>query len=115
MAYDDKLASRIRTVLASRKGFSEKKMFGGIAFMMNGKMCCGVQDGDLVARIGADEYARALAEPHVRPMDFTGRPMKGYVYVGRGVTRNDRGLQAWVERAIAFTTSLPERKARKDR
>lgn len=115
MAYDEKLAARIRAVLARRKGFGEKKMFGGIAFMMDGKMCCGVLHDDLVARIGADDYAGALAKPHVRPMDFTGRPMKGYVYVGREALRDDRGLQAWIERAIVFTSLLPERKARKKR
>ncbi len=115
MAYDEKLAARIRALLACREGFSERKMFGGIAFMIGGKMCCGVLDGNLVARIGADEYTRALAEPHVRPMDFTGRPMKGYVYVGCEGLGDDGGLRAWVERAAAFTASLPERKTRQKR
>ncbi len=82
MAYDEKLAGRVRLLLKGRKGISEKRMFGGLAFMLGDRMCCGVLKEDFVARIGPEAYESALDEPHVRPMDFTGRPIKGYVYVG---------------------------------
>ena len=85
MAYDEKLAQRIRPLLNRKRGVSERKMFGGIAFMLDGKMCCGVLNSDLVARLGADDCAAALRTPHVRPMDFTGRPLKGFLYVGQRV------------------------------
>jgi hypothetical protein len=81
MAYDEKLASRIRKLLKYKKNSNEKKMFGGLAFMLNGSMCSGIIQNLLVARVGPDNYESALREPHTRPMDFTGRPMKGYVYV----------------------------------
>ena len=115
MAYDEKLADRVRLLLKNRKGFSEKRMFGGLAFMLGDKMCCGVLNDDLVARIGVHDYERALTEPHVRPMDFTGRPIKGYVYVGRDATRIGRALQQWVERAIAFTSSLSGKRGKRKR
>ena len=73
-------------------------------------MCCGVLRNDFVARIGLQAYESALDEPHVRPMDFTGRPLKGYVYVGPRATRSDRSLKAWVDRSIAFTSLLPKKK-----
>ena len=77
MAYDEKLAARVRGALAGRGGVEEKKMFGGLTFMLRGKMCCGVLKGDLVLRVGPDRAAGALKSPHARPFDFTGRPMKG--------------------------------------
>lgn len=106
MAYDTKLALRIHDLLKSRRGIVEKKMFGGIAIMHNGKMCCGVLDNDLVARLGADGCAQALKKPHVRPMDFTGRVMKGYVYVGPAATRDKRSLKRWVDACLAHTATL---------
>lgn len=115
MAYDEKLAQRVRVLLSDNKGYSEKKMFGGIAFLLNGRMCCGVLQDDLVARISADEYAAALGKPHVRPMDFTGRPMKGYVYVGPQALRSTRSLQAWLDRSVAFVVTLPEKKKSRKR
>ncbi len=82
-------------------------MFGGIAFMLNGHMCCGVTRHDLMVRVGPDAYEDSLARPHARPMDFTGRPMKGMVYVGPGGCEDDDDLRAWVDRGVAFATSLP--------
>lgn len=81
-------------------------MFGGLAFMLRGKMCCGVLSDDLVARIGADDYEKPLKEPYVRPMDFTGRAMRGYVYVGHDGTETDRALKKWLDRSIGFVSTL---------
>lgn len=113
MAYDEKLAQRVRSLIVENKGISEKKMFGGIAFLLSGKMCCGVLKDDLVVRIGLEDYKCALSKPHVRPMDFTGRPMNGYVYVGQEGIRTARSLRAWLDKSIEFVTSLPETKKTK--
>lgn len=107
MTYDVKLAGRIREILARRKGLAEKKMFGGISFMLNGNMCCGVVKDNLLVRIGPENYEKALAEPHVRPMDFTGRPLRGFVFVGPGGYQTDEDLAKWVKRAVDFASSLP--------
>ena len=109
IAYNEKLADRIRKVLARRKAVNEKKMFGGIAFMLRGKMCCGVLKDDLVVRVGADRYSEALTRPHARPMNFTGRPLKGFVYVGPRGYRTDRALQKWLSAAMRFVSSLEGR------
>jgi len=82
-------------------------MFGGIAFMVNGHMCCGVNGRDLMLRLGEEGATDALQEPHVRPMDFTGKPLASMVYVGPGGHRNDVDLRGWVERAVRFVRSLP--------
>lgn len=106
MAFDEKLADRVRRLLADKKGLSERKMFGGLAFMLRGKMCCGVLNDDLVARIGTGGYEKALKERHVRPMDFTGRAMRGYVYVGRNGTKTDRALKKWLDRSSGFVSGF---------
>ncbi len=107
MVYDKELAGRIRQILASLKGLDEKKMFGGIAFLLNGNMCCGVVKDNLIVRIGRENYEKALAEPHARPMDFTGRPLSGFVYVSPNGYLTDKDLTKWLQQAIAFTRSLP--------
>jgi TfoX/Sxy family transcriptional regulator of competence genes len=107
MAYDEKLAERVREILARHEGLSERKMFGGIAFMLRGNMCCGVLKDDLMVRVGAERYEEALAEPHARPMDFTGRPLRTTVYVGPEGYRSDDALAAWVKRGVDFAASLP--------
>ena len=107
MAYDEGLAERIREVLATAADASERKMFGGLAFMVRGHMTVGVIGDDLMARVGPDAHDDALAEAHVRPMDFTGRPMKAYVYVAAAGLAEDADLAAWVDRALAFTSTLP--------
>jgi TfoX/Sxy family transcriptional regulator of competence genes len=95
------LATRIRKALAKRRNVTEKSMFGGLAFLVGGRMCCGVLGDDLVVRVAADRYDAALARPHVRPMDFTGRPMKGFIYVGPGGTKSGPALLKWLEEGIA--------------
>lgn len=107
MTYDDGLAHRIREALGDRMGLEEKEMFGGIAFMLDGNMCCGVIDDKLMARVGPDSYDEALEEPHASPMDFTGREMRGLVYVApRGIAEDD-DLENWLDRCVAFASSLP--------
>jgi TfoX/Sxy family transcriptional regulator of competence genes len=107
MAYDETLADRIRAVLAERDDVSERKMFGGIAFMAGGHMCCGVGGEDLMVRLGEDGADAALDEPGARPMDFTGRPMKGYAFVDPAGTATDAALRDWVTRTLAFVATLP--------
>jgi TfoX/Sxy family transcriptional regulator of competence genes len=106
MAYDEGLADRIRHALGSRPEVAEKKMFGGLAFLRRGKMFCGIVQDDLLVRVGPERYDAALAEAHVRPMDFTGRPMRGYVFVGRSGAKTDRAVKRWLDRAWAFVLTL---------
>ena len=110
MAYDEGLAERIRDALRGRRGVSERKMFGGVAFMLNGHMTVGIVGETLMARVGPARYADALALPQVRPMDFTGKPMKGMVYVEPAGIARDAVLRAWVERGLSFVLSLPPKK-----
>ncbi len=109
MAYDETLAGRLRKALRGAGAVSEKKMFGGIAFMLNGNMCCGVINDLLMARVGPEAYAGALERPHARPMDFAKRPMKGYVYVEPGGLGSDKELREWVGRCVEFVRTLPEK------
>ncbi len=107
MAYDEALADRIRDVLAARSEVGERKMFGGIAFMVAGNMAVGVIGEDLMVRLDPADAEKALAEPHARPMDFTGKPAKNMVYVDPAGTESDRDLAAWVEAGADFASSLP--------
>lgn len=107
MAYDEGLAQRIRGVFDGNTGVDEKKMFGGIAFMVEGNMCVGVVGEELMVRVGPDQYEHSLGQPHARKMDFTGRAMKGMVYIGADGIDSDSGLKSWVERGLAFVTTLP--------
>lgn len=102
MAYDEKLAERTRRILESHSDITERRMFGGLAFLCDGRMCCGVVGGDLVVRVVAAEVERALGRPHVRPMDFTGRPMRGFVYVSPAGCRTAASLKAWVDHGLRF-------------
>lgn len=106
MAFNAEIADRVLKVLEGREGLTERKMFGGIAFMLNGNMCCGVTNDDLMVRVGADGLEDALDQPHARPMDFTGRPMKGFVFADAGAV-GDRVLRQWVQRGVTFAESLP--------
>lgn len=110
MSYDEALAERVRIALLERTGISEKKMFGGVAFLLDGKMICGVAGDELMLRIGEDQQAEAMRKPGVRPMDFTGRPMKGYVFVGAPPRWTQAGIAAWVKKAADFVDSLPAKK-----
>ncbi|HWC09364.1 MAG TPA: TfoX/Sxy family protein [Solirubrobacterales bacterium] len=106
MAYSEALADRIRDALTRRAEVSEREMFGGIAFMLGGNMAVGVIGEDLMVRLGPDAE-RALAEPHVRPMDFTGKPMKTSIYVSPEGTASDADLASWVEAGADYAQSLP--------
>jgi len=107
MAYDEKLADRIRQVIKDQAAITEKKMFGGLAFLFNGHMCCGVAGNDLMVRVGATAYEASLAEPHVREMDFTGRPMKGMIYVSQAGLNTKKRLTYWVQKGIHHAQTLP--------
>jgi hypothetical protein len=115
MAYDLALADRIRRAAADRAGVTEKAMFGGLAFLLDGKTFCGIVKHDLMARIGPDRYEELLRMPHTRPMDFTGRPLKGYVYVGRDGSRTQGMVQWWVDKAAEFVATLGTLGARRRR
>jgi TfoX/Sxy family transcriptional regulator of competence genes len=106
VAYDEKLAARVRTLLADRTDVTERKMFGGLTFMVVGHMCCGVNGDELIVRLDPDREADALANPHARPMDFTGRPMGGFVTV-QPEGLKDAQLNQWVREAVARAESLP--------
>lgn len=107
MAYDESLADKVREILLEGGELSERKMFGGLAFMVSGNMCCGISGDDLMLRLGEDRAAQVLGEPHVRPMDFTGRPMKGYVYVAPAGLRGEAELRRWIGLAREFVGTLP--------
>ncbi len=107
MAFDQKLAKRVRTFLQGERSLEEKRMFGGLAFLVNGNMCCGVLKKDLVLRIGGREYEKAISRPHTRPMDFTGRVMRGLLYVSPAGLRSSRQLGAWIRKSLRFVSTLP--------
>jgi TfoX/Sxy family transcriptional regulator of competence genes len=107
MAYDEELADRVRNVLEARSDVSERKMFGGIAFMLAGNLAAGVLGEDLIVRVGPEDHAAALSEPGVREFDFSGRPSKGIVFVEPDQVRDDGGLARWVDAGADFAASLP--------
>ncbi len=107
MAYDQGLAERVLDVLGDQPALTERRMFGGISFMLRGNYCCGVIDGDLVVRVGRDVHEAALSELHAREMDFTGRPMRGWVFVAGAGVDADEALRDWVGRGVEFALSLP--------
>src|SRR5258706_11928705 len=103
MSYDEALAARCRKFLASEPGLGEKKMFGGLSFLLDGKMACGILGEKLVVRIdGGDAFDRALRQPFVTPMDFTGRPMRGFLYVAPEGYAGAAALRPWLKAAIAY-------------
>ena len=107
MAYDEGLAERIREVLQADAPVTEKKMFGGLAFLFGGYMFVGIAQDRLMARAGPAGYEQALGLPHTREMDFTGKPMRGYVYVDPPGFEEDADLEAWVRRCLRFVETLP--------
>src|SRR5579871_5196363 len=111
MAYDELLAERVREELQAAPGFSERKMFGGLCFMLHGNMCAGVVGDQLMLRLGQPAAEQALEHAHVSPMDFTGRPMKGMVYVDQDGLRG-AALIRWVEQAASFARSPPAKGSR---
>ena len=107
MAFDESLAARIRDTLARRKGIEEKKMFGGVGFLLNGNLLVGVWKASLVVRLGPDEGEETLKEPHVKEFDISGRPMRNWVLVEPAGVEDDGQLSAWIERAARFVGALP--------
>lgn len=110
MSFDEKLAGRIRRALAGEKRVTEIKMMGGLCFMLRGHMLGGVHRDELIVRVGPERHAEALARPHARPMDFTGRALKGFVFVGRPGFRTAAGLARWLRRGVAFVSTLPAKR-----
>ncbi len=110
MSFDARLATRVREMLADvDDSVVEKKMFGGLCFMVGGKMCCGVLGDDLIVRVGPQQYEEALAKPHARAFDFTGRVSRGMVYVGPTGTRNGAALRHWIGRGLALVQSVSDK------
>lgn len=108
MAYDEDLAERIRDALGERPGVTERKMFGGLAFMVRGNMACGVSGEDVIVRLPREEGEAALAEDDVRPFGMPGkRPMTGFLLVGGEQLADDASLARWVERSVAHAGSMP--------
>jgi hypothetical protein len=97
----------VREALSDRRDLTEKKMFGGLCFLLGGNMCCGIVGNELMLRVGPDAYEGALARQHAREMDFTGRAMKGMIYVGAEGIESDQDLADWLELGVAFAGSLP--------
>ncbi len=112
MAFDSGLAQRVREALDGRIGITERKMFGGLAFLVHGKMFVGIRNSSLMARVGPERHQDALAMPSVRVMDFTGRPMKGYVYIDLPAIAEDQDLKAWVLWCAEYVAALDEKSAK---
>jgi TfoX/Sxy family transcriptional regulator of competence genes len=113
MAYDEGLAGRVRDAMAGRDGVSERKMFGGLCFMVNGNMLAGVNRSGLMLRVGPARFDATLAKPGARPMDFTGRPMVGFIYVDRSAVESAEGLREWLNEALGFVEELPPKSGSK--
>lgn len=110
MAYDEQLAERVRILLKGKKEVSEKKMFGGLSFLVDGKMFCGVLKDDLVVRVDPTDSEKLVKQPHVRYMDFTGKPMKGFLYISADGYNTDSKLSGWIDRSLRFVSALIGRK-----
>ena len=108
MAHDERLASRIRALLGNRTDVVERKMFGGLTFMIGGNMCCGISGNDLIIRLDPYREDEALAEPHSRPMDFTGRAMRGFITVQPDGLKGE-ALNRWIQEAVARADALPRK------
>ena len=107
MAYDQGLAERIRKALRDRADVEEKKMFGGLCFMISNHMCCGIVGDTLMAPVGPEKYEELLAEQHAKEMDFTGKAMKGMIYVDPEGISEDSELNHWLKVCTDFVGSLP--------
>lgn len=107
MPFDERLAQRVRQVAQRKKSITEKKLFGGVGFLLNGNMCVGVWQDSLIVRIGPDAYHAALAESDVEEFDITGKPMTGWVMARPQAIADDAQLNRWVARAVSFVKTLP--------
>ena len=112
MAFDEKLAERVRRHVGKRNGLSEKKMFGGLAFLLHGNMSCGIHGNELIVRIDPAKTESALAEPGARIFDMTGRPMKGWLLVDAAGLEGETALGKWVRRGLDYAASLPKKQTR---
>ncbi len=109
MAFDEQLADRVRSQLASRSGIGERKMFGGVAFLLNGNMAVGIHRDELIVRVAPESTEAALKEPGTRLFDLTGRPMKGWLLVGASAIKKPDALAKWIARGIDYASSLPKK------
>ncbi len=109
MPYDATIADRIRPIVARLPGYAEKKLFGGVGFLLHGNMCVGVWKEFLIVRLGPDAYDDALAKTGVHEFDITGRPMRGWVMVDPSGARDDLEVSAWIDAAVAFVRTLPRK------
>lgn len=107
MAYNEKLAEKVKAIIESKPGFDMKKMFGGVCFLLNGNMACGVLNDDLIVRVGLDKHDDLLKLPETKQFDITGRPMKGWVMVSGDKKKIIKNLKDWVERGMSFALKLP--------
>jgi TfoX/Sxy family transcriptional regulator of competence genes len=107
MAYDESVADRVRNAIVGRDGLTERKMFGGLCLMLNGNMFAGIINDELMLRVGAERSDELLGRPGARPMDFTGRPMKGYLYVEPAAFAGEVALAGWLGQALGFVEALP--------
>ncbi len=110
MAYDEDLAERVRAALGPVEGVTEIRMFGGLCYTVGGNMAVGIAKDELMVRLSHEEGDEALEEPHVRPMDFTGKPMRGFLFVAPEGIRTEKMLQTWVDRGVAYASTLPPKK-----
>ena len=109
MAYSEDLADRVRALLAGQAGVREQRMFGGLAFMLNGNMACGIMGSELIVRVGKENLDDAMSQPDSRPFDMTGRPMRSFVCVAEEGLATDEGLALWAGRGITYAVSLPSK------
>ena len=112
MAYSEQLANRVRALLSDRDDVDEQRMFGGLTFMLGGHMCAGVHGNELIVRLDPDDGDAALARPHTRPMDFTARPMRGFVTVAPDGLKG-QALRRWIDRAVAHAETQPPRQPKR--
>lgn len=113
MPYSESLAQRLRHLLTGHRGFLEKKMFGGVGFLLHGNMCVGIWKDSLIARIDPDQYESALSQTHVQEFDITGRPMRGWIMIDADGLDAEDQLSHWVHEAIDFVSTLPKKPAGK--
>ncbi|MEX0992290.1 MAG: TfoX/Sxy family protein [Actinomycetota bacterium] len=110
MAFDEDLAERVRAALGQVRGVTEIKMFGGLCYTVGGNMATGIVKDELMVRLSYEAGDAALEEPHVRPMDFTGKPMRGFLFVAPEGIRTAKQLQGWIDRGVAYASTLPPKK-----
>lgn len=109
MAFDEKLAARVRERLSGRAGLVEKRMFGGLAFLLNGNMSIGIHGDELIVRVAPEDTPRVLKQSGVRIFDLTGKPMKGWLLVGGGALKNPASLDTWIDRGVGYAAGLPKK------